>query len=219
MDAAKSTEQKKSDAADFLDELFCDPATISKTMAKPTSGGSGNRKASDLKETPKQVSDSKQSSAVAEPSALSQPTLDSANTGPSADVKDEDTVKSKVKKEDSEKVGSTNKPRRLPAWLAGVTSDVAAGVSSTTGSSSSKAPASRKRKTPSSSSASSAAKRAKVPSPADEDKDDVTLPSPPPTKKVRQFIELVFWSIPSSVVCKIGIGRKDEDILVHLFIL
>ena len=178
----KSSEQKKSDTADFLDELFCDPSTISKT--KPTSSSSSSRKAN-TKETPKQVSDSKESNAVAEPSAPIQPTLDSASTQPPADVKNEGTVKSKVKKEDSEsceKVGSTNKPRRLPDWLADVTSHVTAAASST---SSSKAPASRKRKAPSSTSASSTAKRTKAASSADENKDDDTLPSPPPTKKVR----------------------------------
>jgi hypothetical protein len=182
----KSSEQKKSDTADFLDELFCDPSTISK--AKPISNSDSSGKAN-VKETPKHtVSDSKPSSAVAEPSAPSQPTLDSASIlPPTHDImKDEDTVKSKVMKEDSEsseKVGSTNKRRRLPDWLTDAASHVAAGASSTSGS---KAPASRKRKTPSSTGASSTAKRAKAASPADESKDDdTTLPSPPPTKKVR----------------------------------
>ena len=182
----KSSEKKSDQAADFLDELFCDPSTISKT--KPTSSSDSSRKAS-IKETPKHTvsSESKPSSAVAEPSAPSQPTLDSASTLPPAhDVKDEDTVKSKVKKEDSEsngKVGSTNKRRRLPDWLADAASHVAADASSTA--SGSKAPASRKRKAPSSTSTSSTAKCAKATSPADESKDDDTLPSPPPTKKVR----------------------------------
>ena len=184
--AKKSSEQKKSDTADFLDELFGDPSTISKD--KPTApSGNGNSISRKVhaKET---VSDSKESSAVVEPSAPSQPTLDlstSASTQPPADVKDKDTVKSKVKKEDSEsseKVGSTNKPRRLPGWLADVTGHVATGASSI---SSSKAPASRKRKAPSSASASSTAKRAKAASPTDESKDDDILPSPPPPKKVR----------------------------------
>ncbi len=186
MGTTKSSEQKKSDTADFLDELFCDPSTISKAKPISNSGSSGK---ANIKETPKHtVSDSKPSSAVAEPSAPSQPTLGSASIlPPSHDVKDEDTVKSKVKKEDSEKsnekVGSTNKPRRLPDWLTDAASHVAAGASSTSGS---KAPASRKRKTPSSTGASSTAKRAKAASPADESKDDdTTLPSPPPTKKVR----------------------------------
>ena len=197
---AKSSERKKSDTVDFLDELFCDPSTISGT--KPTSSASSSRKAN-TKETPKQVSDSKESSAVGESSALSQPTLDSATTRPPADGKDEDTVKSKVKKEDSEnseKVGSTNKPRRLPDWLA----DVTVAASST---SSSKAPASRKRKAPSSASASSTTKRTKAASPADENKDDDALRSPPPTKKVRlcvSSLSLIHFQLFSMVVtCKI----------------
>ena len=179
----KPTKQKKSDTTDFLDELFCDPNAITKT--EPTPSSSSSRKAN-AKETPKQASDSKASSTVAEPSA---PIIDSAGTQPAADVKDKDTVKSKVKKEESqstssEKAGSTNKPRRLPDWLAGVTSHVAATASST---SSGKAPASRKRKTPSSSNTSSTAKRAKAASPGDEDRDDGTLPSPPPPKKVSAY--------------------------------
>ena len=199
--ATKSSEKKKSDqAADFLDELFCDPSTISK--AKPISSSDSSRKVS-AKEIPKHtVSESKPSSAVAEPSALSQPTLDSTSAlPPGHDVKDEDT---KVKKEDSEsngKVGSTNKPRRLPDWLVDAASHVAAGTSSTA--SGSKPPASRKRKAPSSTTgASSIAKRAKATSLADESKDDDTLPSPPPTKKVRLCISSFGpFELFSSLVC------------------
>ena len=211
-----SSEWKKGDTVDFLDELFCDPSTISRT--KPTSGGSNSRKVN-TKETPKQVSDSKESSAIAESSAPSQPTLDGANTRSPADVKDEDTVKSKVKKEDSEsseKVGSTNKPRRLPDWLA----DVTVAASST---SSSKAPASRKRKAPSSASASSTTKRTKAASPADENKDDDALRSPPPTKKVRlcvsslSLIHSQFFRMLVTCTCKLKRYTRpmDEDNCAH----
>ena len=219
--ATKSSEKKKSDqAADFLDELFCDPSTISK--AKPISSNDSSRKAS-AKEIPKHtVSESKPSSAIAEPSALSQPTLDSTSALPSGhDTKDEETVKSKAKKEDSEsngKVGSTNKPRRLPDWLVDAASHVAAGTSSTANGS--KPPASRKRKAPSSTTgASSTAKRAKAASPADESKDDDTLPSPPPTKKVRLCIsglhDHIFWSI--RIVQLISMHEaKGNDACEHL---
>ena len=174
----KPSGQKKTDTYDLLDELFCDPNTINKT--EPTSSSSTSEKANG-KET-KPISDSKSSSTVAVPSVSSLPTLDtaSASTQSPTDVKDEDTVKSKVKKADSqgvEKAGSTNKPRKLPDWLAGATSSVGAASST-----SSKAPTSRKRKAPSSN-ASSTAKRTKAASPI-EDKDSDTLPNPPPTKKV-----------------------------------
>ena len=194
--AKKSSEQKKSDTADFLDELFGDPSTISKDKSTAPSGNSSSSSSRKV-HTKETVSDSKESSAVVEPSAPSQPTLDlstSASTQPPADVKEEDTVKSKVKKEDSEnseKVGSTNKPRRLPGWLADVTGHIATGASST---SSSKAPASRKRKAPSSASASSTAKRTKAASPTDESKDGDILPSPPPPKKVCKTVcLLLIW--------------------------
>ena len=82
---------------------------------------------------------------------------------------DEDTVKGKVKRDDVPsiaKVGSTNKPRKLPDWLAGITVG-----------GSSKGATSRKRKTLSK--VSTAEKS------VSKDKDSDTLSSPPPPKKVQ----------------------------------
>lgn len=168
---------RKDEAADLLDELFGDPGTVSKTGPATTSSTKSNSEGMEI------VSNTKPSRTVTESGGSSLPTLDGASTQSSADSssakrtdKDDDSVKSKVKRDDSssgDKAGSTNKPRKLPDWLAGASGG--GGGAGAAASSTSKAPASRKRKAPSKASSTTASK-------GTPGEDDDSLSSPPPPK-------------------------------------
>lgn len=165
----------------MLDELFCDPNLLSRTRSTATTvdvkisnDGANDLKSdkSDSSSRPAGISGAKSDKAAAADSIHGIVGTQPASVDSSA-VMDEDTVKGKVKRDDIPsitKVGSTNKSRKLPDWLAGIT----AGGSS-------KGTTSRKRKTLSKTDSDVSTTEKSV----SRDKDSDTLSSPPPPKKVR----------------------------------
>ena len=183
----------KDSAVDLLDELFDDPNAIIKTGSSPRERHKTTKEATAVE----MVSDSKSikdSSKTGDDPTSGGLAMDTSSPPDSSGVKSDtavrskikkdsmvvsdvkmiDTVKSKMKKNDScdsSKSGSTDKPRRLPDWLASVSSS-----SSSTGGG-----ASRKRKAPSKTSSTVAKKKKSD----DDEKESETLSSPPPPKKVK----------------------------------
>lgn len=157
----------------MLDELFCDPNTLARTGSTTTVDVKiSNDGVKDLK-SGKSDSSSRPAGTKSDKAVTDSTPGIGGDTQPasvdSSDVIDGDAVKGKVKRDDIPsiaKVGSTNKPRKLPDWLAGIT--VGGNSKGTT---------SRKRKTLSKVSATEKS--------VDNDKDSHTLSSPPPPKKVQ----------------------------------
>ena len=196
----------KDSAVDLLDELFDDPNAVIKTGSSPRESHKTSKEATAVE----MVSDSKSikdSAKTGDDPTSGGLAMDTNSPPDSSDVKNDATVRSKIKKEstvvsdvkmmdtvkskvkkddscDSSKSGSTDKPRRLPDWLASVSS------SSNTGGG-----ASRKRKAPSKTSSTVAKKKKSD----DDEKDSDTLSSPPPPKKVKvrmyMFAVSVVWPL------------------------
>lgn len=199
--ADSKSSKEKADAVDELDELFCDPSTLARTRpaatvdVKISNDGAKVLKSrkSDASSGPAGISGTKSNKATADSSpgiGGTQPV--SVDSG---DLLDEDTVKGKVKTlrdgiPSIAKVGSTNKPRKLPDWLAGITTGEG-----------SKGTTSRKRKTLS----KTDSKVSTTEKSDSRDKDSDTLLSPPPPKKVQvdRLPYLHFEQLLHSNSCKL----------------
>ena len=167
----------KNEAVDLMDQLFCDPTSITTASSPPAGDSKPNSGTGE--ETEKLVGSkpaAKKDSAESGTSHSPKTDILDKESADSSSVKSETVVKEKASKVDSStdiKAGSTNKPRKLPGWLSGITN--------TSSVSEKKPTTSRKRKSPAKTSSAAAPKKKKKTS---EDGDSDTLPSPPPTKKV-----------------------------------
>ena len=185
-DAVSSEKSKssapKNDAVDLMDQLFCDPTSITTDTSPPVRDGKPNSGTGEKTERTVGSKPAKEDSAESGTSHSLKTGISDKESADSGSIKSETVVKEKASKDDAKsdiKAGSTNKPRKLPDWLSGITNTSSSSVSEK------KPTASRKRKSPAKTSSAGVAKKKKK---TGEDGGSDTLPSPPPTKKVLCFV-------------------------------